>query len=61
MASPGWILFWIPSNPGHQHRTERQIHIARRIGEPDFDPLGFGAWGIHRNANARRTVATGIG
>ena len=42
---------------GHEHRREREIRIARRVGAAELDALGLGAVRVHRDANRGRAVA----
>ena len=44
----------------HQHRREGEVWVGRRVGEANFDALGFRARRI-RDAAGRRTVARRIG
>ena len=42
--------------PRHQHRRERQVGVAGRVGRAEFQPPRRRAVGIRRNADARRAV-----
>ena len=44
-------------DPRHQHRGEREIRIAGRVGEAHFDSLGLGRRRIHRDSHRGRAVA----
>ena len=53
----GSVRLLMPSRPALQHRREREVRVARRIGATELDALGLRALRVQRDAHRRRTVA----
>ena len=43
--------------PGHEHRREREVRVAGRVGAAELDPLRLRALRVERDAHRRRAVA----
>ena len=42
---------------GHEHRREREVRVARRVGATELEPLRLRALRVQRDAHRRRAVA----
>jgi hypothetical protein len=45
---------------GHEHRRERQVGVARRVGAAELEALGLGVVAGDRDADAGRAVALAV-
>ena len=60
-GSPGWILFWIPSNAAIISAEKAKYGFALGVGAAELDALGLRARAVHRDPARGRAVALRVG